>query len=116
MVPSRGTVEDVRVAPLASVKVKDNEVSELGLRVPSTIGVHLAVDNKDGVTTTADRGRLGLLYRLILVPSMSLEVEAEDISISRAGITDTTVTSVDVDLVLVVGGSHVGSGAWGANL
>ena len=80
----------------------------MGFRVPASIGVKLVVNYEDGVATAADRRWLGLLDGLILVPCMCLQVEREYICEGSTGIVQTTVATVDVNLVVAVGGSHVG--------
>ena len=110
VVPPGDTIRDVGVSPLTSVKVEQEQVGELRLRVPATVRVKLVVDDEDGVATTADGGRLCLLDGVVLVPRLRLQVEAEDVGEGGAGVVETTMATVDVDLAVVVGSSHVGSG------
>ena len=110
MVPSGDTIEDIGVRPLAGVQVKDDQASELGLGVPATIGVELIIHDEDGVTTTANGGRLGLRDGNVLLPCLRIEIKAVDIGEGSASVVQTTVTTIDIHLAVVEGGTHVGSG------
>lgn len=115
MVPSADTVEDVWVGPLAGLEIEDDEVGELGLRVPSSIGVELVIDNEDGVTSTAWWGRLSLLDWLILMPGLSVNIEAVDVVKGLSGIVETSMATIDVDFVSGETGTTVGSWGWSTN-
>jgi hypothetical protein len=109
VVPSGDSVENIWVGPFTGLKVKDNQVSELRFGVPTTVGVKLVINDKDGVTTTTNGRRLGLLHWQVLMPCLGLQVEAEDVSEGGACVVETTMATIDIDLVVVVGGSHVGT-------
>lgn len=109
MVPTSDTVENVRIAPLAGLEIEHDQVGELRVAVPATIRVHLVVDDKDGVATTADGRGLGLLNRLILLPGVGFQVEAEDVVEGLALVVVTAMTAIDVDLSFEEGGTHVGT-------
>lgn len=109
MVPASDTVEDIRVEPLAGLEVEVDEVGELRVAVPATVGVQLIIDDEDRVATTAHGRGLGLRNGLILLPGMSLKVEAEDVIESPTLVIVATVSTVDVDLTVVKGGAHVGT-------
>ena len=115
VVPTGDTVEDIRIGPLACLKIEDNKVCELRLRVPASIGVEFVVDYEDGITTAAHRRGLGLLDRLVLVPRLCLQIEREYVCEGGAGIVQTTMATVDVYLVVGIAISHVGPGSWSTN-
>jgi hypothetical protein len=110
VVPASNLVVDIRVGPLSSVHVPDDQVVVLGLRVPATIRVKLIVESKQGVTATAF-GHGGLSgNRLMLFPGLSLNVERVDVA---EGNTSVVQTSVDPELALPHAGTGVGT-RWGS--
>ena len=47
MVPTCNAIEDIWVVPLTGLEIKDNQVGELGVAVPATVGVELVVKDED---------------------------------------------------------------------
>ncbi len=73
------------------------------------------VENEDGVATTAHGRGLSLLDRLILVPGLSLKIKTVDVVEGLSLVVVTSVATIDVDLSLEKGVTHVGSGKRGSD-
>lgn len=111
MVPSGKVVVDIGIVPLISVEVITNGVSELRLRVPSTVDVEHAANREHGVTTTALRG---VVCGLDLLPFLGFEIIAVEIVKSDSLVIDTTMTTEQVDLSIKEGGTSVSTRCWGS--
>jgi hypothetical protein len=66
---------------------------------------------EDGVATTSEGKRLSSHDRDDLLPSLRFDIEDIDIIEGDSSVVETTVSTIDVDLTLVVASSGVGS--WG---
>ena len=110
VIPAGDTVIDIIVSPLARLKIELDHAAELRVAVPATVRVKLVIDDEDGVTTTADGIGLSSVHGLIMVPGLSLQIEAENVIEGLAFVVVTTVATIDEHLAVVERGAHVGTG------
>lgn len=112
VVPAGHVIVDVGVGPLKSVQVENDNVVELRLTVPSTVRVELILESEQGVTTAAGgEHSVGRNDGLVLLPDLGGDVKGVDIVQGDASVVQTTVTTVDPDLVVVVAGTGVRTGS-----
>jgi hypothetical protein len=112
MVPSWNWVENIWLKPFLLVKIEESDVIVLHLGVPSTIDVDLVVVSKATVTTSS-------IWWTVdwdnLLPSFSLQIKGMKIIESDSLVAQTTMTSEDVDLVLMETSTCIGSCWWGSD-
>ena len=113
MVPSGDLIKDIRVRPFFLLKVKDKNIGVLHLRVPSSIDVDFSVTGEHTVSTSSIRNVSGEGFDLL--PSLGLEIEGVKVVEGNSGVVETSVTSEQVNLSVVEGGSRVGSGSRGSD-
>jgi len=76
VVPSSDTIRDIRIVPLLSFNIIDDDIVKLGLSIPTTIGVDLVVKGKDRVTTTTFRNGV---FGFMLGPGLLLQIKGVEI-------------------------------------
>lgn len=109
MVPSGDIVVNIRIVPFASGQIEADGLVVSDLGIPSTIGVKLSISTENGVSSTSEGKGLESLDGFHVFPSLGLYVEAVDVIKRDAGVVQTTMSSIDVDLALVVASSSVSS-------
>ena len=115
MVPSGLLGEDIGVGPLFGFQVEADRRVVSGFGVPSSVGVKFAVSTENGVSTTSEGKGLESDDGFQVLPGLGFDVEAVDVIEGNAGVAETTMSTVDVDLALVVAGRGVSTGRRSAN-
>jgi hypothetical protein len=108
---SREHVVDIGVTPFAGLQIEHFDFVVHGFVIPSTVSVELVVHDENGVSTTSWRRELKTSDDFDLFPLLSLKIVGVDIVEADAGVVESTMASINVDLVLV--DAATGVGTWG---
>jgi len=108
LVPSVNLVHAIRVVPFFLLKIELHDIVELHLGVPSTIDEDLSVTGESGVTSSAFWWTVGWDDFL---PSLGLQVETVEIVEGGSGVTESSMSSKEINLAFVTDSGGVGS--WG---
>jgi len=101
VVPARAWVIDVGIRPLMRIKVKQLDFVVDSFVVPATIGKEFVVHNEDRMATTPWWWGLSTDLNFNLLPLFGLDVKCVDVIQADALVVETTMTTIDEDLVLV---------------
>jgi len=115
MVPSRLLIVDIGVSPLVGFQVEADSGVVGRLSVPSTVRVELVSGAENGVSTTAKGEGLESDDGFQVFPGLGLNIEAVDVIKGDAGVVQTTMSTVDVDLALEVARGRVSTRRRSAN-
>ena len=112
VVPTSDIVVNIRVWPFICIQIKDNKVVVLGFRVPAAIRVKFIIVGKQRMTSTTFWLRCLSNYRLELCPCFCLNIKRVDIIESDSWIVETAMTSINVDLTLVMASASISTRWW----
>lgn len=109
VVPSWDFVVDIWISPFFGLEVENPNVVVLHFSVPSSIDIDLLITGEQTVSTSS-------IWRVVvwneLLPSFFLEVEAVKVIESNTGVVETSMSSEDIDFLVVNASSAVCSWSW----
>lgn len=106
---SREHVVNIWVTPFAGLQIEHFDFVVNGLVVPTSVSVELVFHDENRVSTTSWRRELKTSKNFDLFPSLCLKIVGVDVVKTDASVVESTMTSINVDLVLVEATCSVGT-------
>jgi hypothetical protein len=107
VVPAGLVTVDIGIGPLMGGEVEADSAVVSSLGVPSTVGKELSFGTENGVSTTSKGKGLKADDGFQVFPGLVFTVESVNVIERDTGVVQTTMSTIDVDLALVVAGGGV---------
>lgn len=113
MIPSRNVIRDFSIDPLVLGDIVDKHISVLGVIRPSSVDQKLVIWQHGGTVSTTSIGEF--TARVQFIPFKGFNINGIKIIESSALITNTTMTTENIDFSIVISKSVISSRFRSAN-